>query len=347
MAETFKHLDRFDRIQRERRPFKKGRIRTKPLDEWPEEEFRAHFKMTKSAARDFVKIIESEIRWKSNRTVACDPMTQFLITLQILVTGNFQITDGRLFNVRQSHVAKTFARVVRAIARKRSQFIQFHQSTRAIKETIEKFYSIARFPKVIGAIDGTHIPWTANRVINRERFRNRKGFLSINVQAVVDADMKFMDVVARWPGSVHDARIYGMSKIASELENLEYEGYLLGDNGYPLRKRLMVPVKKAQSRAEKNFNLSLARTRNIIERSFGAWKKKFFYLSLAIRTKLETTQAAIIACAVLWNFLKSREDFLEETAESCESEEQPNNEFDDARDGFDLRSKLIESHFNL
>ena len=38
-------------------------------------------------------------------------------------------------------------------------------------------------------------------------FRNRKGFTSQNVLAIVDFDMKFTYVVAGWEGSVHDARV--------------------------------------------------------------------------------------------------------------------------------------------
>lgn len=38
-----------------------------------------------------------------------------------------------------------------------------------------------------------------------EEFRNRKGYFSLNVQAVCDADLRLMNVVARWPGSAHDA----------------------------------------------------------------------------------------------------------------------------------------------
>ena len=43
---------------------------------------------------------------------------------------------------------------------------------------------------------------------NAELFQNRKGFFSINVLAVCGPNLEILNIVARWPGSVHDARIY-------------------------------------------------------------------------------------------------------------------------------------------
>lgn len=46
----------------------------------------------------------------------------------------------------------------------------------------EEFYSIASFPDVIGAIDCTHVRIQSPGGENAERFRNRKGYFSINCQ---------------------------------------------------------------------------------------------------------------------------------------------------------------------
>ena len=51
-------------------------------------------------------------------------------------------------------------------------------------------YRIGGFPNVIGAIDGTHIRIQAP-TIDEASYVNRKGYHSINVQAVCDADGMF------------------------------------------------------------------------------------------------------------------------------------------------------------
>ena len=55
-------------------------------------------------------------------------------------------------------------------------------------------------------MDGTHVPCIVDAHL-QPAFRNRKGYTSQNVLAIVDFQMKFTYVVVGWKGSVHDARV--------------------------------------------------------------------------------------------------------------------------------------------
>ena len=72
-------------------------------------------------------------------------------------------------------------------------------------------------------------------------FVNRKQFYSINVQAICDIDAFITNIVARWPGSTHDSRIFDNSKIADKLRDGAIDGILVGDSGYACRAYLMTP----------------------------------------------------------------------------------------------------------
>jgi hypothetical protein len=63
------------------------------------------------------------------------------------------------------------------------------------------------FNGAIGAIDGTHIPVIvpAVDIVNHV---GRLGYPTQNVMAVCDFDLRFTSIVAGWPGSVHDTRIF-------------------------------------------------------------------------------------------------------------------------------------------
>ena len=56
----------------------------------------------------------------------------------------------------------------------------------------------------------------------------------------VDYKLPFTNIVAQWPGSVHDSRVINNSEICAKFENGEIEG-VLGDAGYSCLPYLMTP----------------------------------------------------------------------------------------------------------
>jgi len=103
---------------------------------------------------------------------------------------------------------------------------------------------------VVGSIDCTHIPIISPGGDNAELYRNRKGYFSINCQAVCDAELNFTNIVARWYGSSHDSRIFENSSLYENLISGISPGILLGDGGYTLLPFLMTPIIKPQNISE-------------------------------------------------------------------------------------------------
>lgn len=131
-------------------------------------------------------------------------------------TGIFQIVNGDLFKVHQTTISRIVKRVTRALASLAQQYISMPSTPAEIATTKEGFYRMVNpngIPNTIGLIDCTHIKIYSPGGEDAERYRNRKGYFSINVQAVGRYDLIIMDLVARWPGSSHDSFIYDMSKL--------------------------------------------------------------------------------------------------------------------------------------
>ena len=62
-----------------------------------------------------------------------------------------------------------------------------------------------------------------------------------------------MDVVAKWPGSTHDAFIWRQSGINQGIASGDIptvHGWFLGDSGYPLRPNLLTPIQNPNTQGK-------------------------------------------------------------------------------------------------
>lgn len=192
-------------------------------------------------------------------------MNQLLCALRFYATGNHLLAVADTGGYSVATCSRIVKRVTEAIISLRDDFIQFPDIEAEQSKVKADFYRIARFPNVLGCIDCTHVkiqsPGTnfMHALVCRcyfkniptflsilwyvilggddaELFRNRKSYMSINVQTISSADLLVRDVVARWPGSSHDSTIYQSSRRYAKFERGDYTGaYLLGDSGYPLK----------------------------------------------------------------------------------------------------------------
>lgn len=195
---------------------------------------------------------------------------------------------GDCDGVSTATASRVVARVSKAIATLRPRYIKMPEGDEVI-EVKQAFYNIARFPKCIGAIDCTHVKIQSPSGQNAEIFRNRKQFFSLNVQTIADPSLKIRDIVIRWPGSSHDSHIFRNSALCAAFENGRFgENVIVGDSGYPIKPYLLTPLQHVRNNAEALYNESLVRTRNVVERSYGVWKRRFPALAMGIRSKLDT-----------------------------------------------------------
>ena len=144
--------------------------------------------------------------------------------------------------------------------------------------------------------------------------------MSVTVQAVVDSQARFLDVVAGYPGSVNDKRIFALSDLKSmlmhneilqepviQINGVNIKPYLVGDAGYTLDTFCIVPYGGTGQPKEKEwFDFWHSSTRIIVEQAFGRLKGRFRWLNGTLHVDNPEKHADIITVGcILHNFLMS------------------------------------------
>ena len=150
---------------------------------------------------------------------------------------------------------------------------------------------------------------------------------------ICDSTCLITNVEAKWPGSVHDSRIFRESTLCHSFEqgiaNLisfrnclfyveviqhctyhilgHYDGLLIGDRGYACKPYLMTPYAEPAPGPQARFNEALAQTRARIEMTFGQLKARFRCMR-GLRVAPDRACDITVACAVLHNVATIRKE---------------------------------------
>jgi hypothetical protein len=224
---------------------------------------------------------------------------------------------GNSFGVAKSTVSKVIRRVANAISTHMADdYIKLPKTSDDLKQLTTRFYQAHGFPQCMGAIDGTHIG-IAKPKENATAYINKCSNYSLNVQAICDYRYCFLDVVIRWPGSVHDARMFANSRInqmcrdgtlpRADAEIVVGEPAvpvcILGDPAYPLLPYLMKEFTAGGgTTSEQFFGYRLSSARMAIECAFGRLKGRFGCLRRNMDINLNDLPAVIHSCFILHNF---------------------------------------------
>lgn len=190
------------------------------------------------------------------------------------------------------------------------------------REVAEQFEQRRNFPYCVGSCDGKHVAIQKPHE-SGSLFYNYKGFYSIVLFAVVNADYEFMYINTGTNGSVADASILSCTpfyqKMIKDDLNLPPPSALpgtdtvvpyvfLGDNAFALNKNFMKPFPfKNINYEQRVYNYRLSRARRVVENAFGILASRFRVLRRPLDVDLDTVDAIVMACCALHNYLRKHE----------------------------------------
>jgi len=227
----------------------------------------------------------------TNFRKALEPGLKLAVTLRFMATGDNFRDLAYAFRVPHNTISMFLGDVCQAIvAEYGDEAVKMPSNEEEWRVVIDKFNTRWNFPNTIGAIDGKHIALKAPPNTGTV-YHNYKGFFSIILLALVDADYKFLWVDVGANGSTSDCAVYNQSQFKAELENgtlglppptplpgddTPIPHFVIGDDAFPLREWMMKPFSiRYMPDDERIFNYRLSRARRVVKNSFGILANRF------------------------------------------------------------------------
>lgn len=249
---------------------------------------------------------------------------QVAIALRRLASGDPQVSVGEQFGVGQSTVSQVTWRFVESMEERGRHHLKWPdvQEMEKVKAGFEQH----GLPNCCGAVDVTHIIMTLPSVESSTDWYDREHNYSMVLQAIVDMDMRFRDILTGWPGSMNDSQLLRNSGFFRLCENgqrlhgpfrrlsqgREIREFIVGDLGYPLLSWLLTPFQdKDLNDVSRSYNKKHASTASIAERALARLKGTWRILHRVMwRPDKHKLPRIILVCCLLHNIIIDRGDEL-------------------------------------
>lgn len=239
-----------------------------------------------------------------------------------MATGESFRSLAFAFRISQSYTTRIIQLVLKSLSSRLTGKLLKPPSPEDSIRIAGEYWDRWNFPNCVGAIDGKHIrifcPGKSGSL-----FFNYKDYFSIILQAIVDANCKFIYVDIGSYGKEGDSGIFGKSSLNQLIIQKEYfpadtrlpnsEIILpfvhVGDEAFRLETHMMRPYPRGEARNDSKkmiFNYRLSRARRTTEKSFGLLSQVFRVFYTPISLKTETTDQLILSACCLHNLLRDR-----------------------------------------
>ncbi|KAM7515683.1 hypothetical protein LguiA_005266 [Lonicera macranthoides] len=291
---------------------------------FPEEEFRKSFRMSKSTFEMICNELEVAVTKKDTMLRLAIPVRQRVaVCIWRLATGEPLRLVSKRFGLGISTCHKLVLEVCAAIKTVlMPKFLNWPNEGK-LQEIKNEFGMLSGIPNVGGSIYTTHVPIIAPKsnvtayFNKRHTERNQKTSYSITVQGVVDSRGAFTDICIGWPGSLSDDKVLEKSALFERANRgLLKDVWIAGNSGFPLTDWLLVPYTHSNlTWTQHAFNEKIEETQKVSKEVFRRLKARWACLQKRTEVKLQDLPVVLGACCVLHNICEMRgEEMGEETS---------------------------------
>ncbi|CAL5334242.1 unnamed protein product [Camellia sinensis] len=294
------------------------------------DKFESVFKISRKTFNYICSLVKEHMMARSANFVFSNGMPMSLndrvaVALRRLSSGDSLISVADSFGTNHSTVSQVTWRFVEAIEENGLHHLQWPSMEQEMTDVKSKFERLRGFPNCCGAIDTTHITMLlSSSEMGSNLWLDREKNHSMILQAIVDPDMRFRDIVTGWPGKMNDFDVLQSStffKLCEKGERLkgytmklsdrtELNEYIVGDSGFPLLPWLVTPYQgKELSESEFEFNKRHFATRIVAQRALARLRETWKIIQGVMwRPDKHRLPRIILACCILHNIVIDMED---------------------------------------
>lgn len=250
------------------------------------------------------------------------PGLKLAFTLRYLATGNYYRDLRFGFRVAHNTMSGLIVDVCQALVDVlEPEFVKLPTEAEEWQQVALAFQQKWQFPHTLGALDGKHIR-IKKPPHSGSTYHNYKGFDSIVLMALVDAQYRFLWTQIGDVGSSSDGQIWNHCDFRQALQdgvlgvpdadplpgddvNTPY--YIIGDDAFAMRTWLMKPFpRRGLDHGQQVFNYRLSRARRVVENAFGILANRFRCLLSTLQVHVDTAALVVRSCVTLHNYLRVR-----------------------------------------
>ncbi|KAJ3669911.1 hypothetical protein LUZ60_010235 [Juncus effusus] len=252
---------------------------------------------------------------------------QVAIAMRRLASGDSQVSVGAAFGVGQSTVSQVTWRFIESMEDRSKHHLKWPDPSE-LEQIKSQFESKFGIPNCCGAIDTTHIIMTLPAVESSEDWFDTERNYSMFLQGIVDYNMRFLDIVTGYPGSMTFAqllklsgfynlcetreRLNGSVKISKESE--EIREFIVGDLGFPILPWLMTPYEvktKTLESSKLGFNERIDKVGCVATKALARLKGTWRILHKVMwRPDKHKLPSIVLVCCLLHNIIIDKGDEL-------------------------------------
>ena len=250
------------------------------------------------------------------------PGLKLAITLRHFASGQTYSSMKFSWRVPHNTISLIVVEVCQAIiAEFIDELMTCPTTPEAWREVADRFYDRWNFPHTCGALDGKHVACRCPPDTGSQYF-NYKGFYSILLFALVDADYKFIWADVSGKGAASDAQVYNASELRQVIDDgtigfpapeplpndtEDVPFFMVGDDAFALRTSMMKPYsRRGMNNEERLFNYRLSRARRVVENAFGILAQRFQVFLSTMQHSPDNIKLIVVACMLLHNLMRTR-----------------------------------------